>query len=221
MNVRQLLLLSFCLAAVGAASPALAQGESVNTGQGFGEFYISAAPDRYEPIIEVPLSVPTPIYVLANVDYAAIGRPDQNELNGISAWEAQVPLPATLFVVGLAYNPPSSLAVPAPEGPVYNFSVGTGTPLPAENGLTVLVTITVLATAEISGFEIVPGAVDNPSVPGEAVWVDAQPVGAECFTPSGPIGCIRPFEVLGGAIINPEPVSDESRSFGAIKSLYE
>ena len=203
-----------------AAVPAHAQGDSVNVGQGFGEFYVSAAPDRYEPVIDLPVNVPTPVYILANVDYSAIGAPLQNEVNGIGAWEAAVSVPAGIFSLGISYNPPTSLAIETPVAPDFEFAVGTGSLVPAENGLTVLATITLLSSSEVPPSEVTVAPVSAASVPGQVVWVDFSPVGSECFTPSGPITCIRPFEIIGGATINPEVVSGDASSFGEMKARF-
>lgn len=202
------------------SSSARAQGESVSVGQAFGEFFVSGSPDVYDPVVNLEPNVQTPLYLLASVDYTAIGAPGQNAVNGIGAWEVGIDLPAGVFSLGIEYNPDTSLAFGNLQPPNFEFSVGTGSLIPAENGLTVLATITLLTSAELPPSEIVVRPISSPSVPGQVVWVDAEPVGAECFTPSGPITCTRPFAILGGASINPEPVSGEARSFGEVKARF-
>lgn len=221
MNLRKFAVaLPLLLLAVFVSSPVLAQGESNGVGQGFGDFYVSAAPDRYEPVIDLPINTPTPVYLLAFVDYTAIGAPDQNEFNGVGAWEARVTVPASVLVIGNVLNPGTALNVVTPIAPNLEYQVGTGSLIPAENGIMILATLTLLATSEISGADITVAPIANPSLAGEVVWVDFQPFGSECFSPTGPITCIRAFDVLGGATINPEPVADDARSFGNLKSRF-
>ena len=98
--------------------------------------------------------------------------------------------------------------------------MGTGSLIPAENGFNVLATITLLSATEVPPSEVTVAPISAASVPGEVVWVDFSPVGGACFTPSGPITCIRPFESVGGATTNPEPVSEGTSSFGEVKARF-
>jgi len=215
MPLRQLAFLfpAFLLLAV-SASPAVAQGDSETVGQSLGAIYASASPTSYVPSLQVEAGGSATVYIIADIDYSEIGVPSENEFNGLFAWEASLQLPADVFSVGVALNPAGALNVGSPP----DFIVGTTQVLLAENSPLLLATISLVTVGLIQEAPVTLAPVPDPSIPDAMTWAEENAVGNECFTPTGPTGCVRAFASSGGLVINESPVDTEESSFGALKA---
>ncbi len=216
MSLRQLVLcLPVFLILALAASPALAQGDSESVGRSLGAIYVSADPTTYVPSLALPAGGTATAYVIADIDYSDIGVPSENEFNGLFAWEASLEVPPEVLIVSSSLNPTdTALNVGSPP----DFIVGTGAVLLAENSPVLLATLTLFSSVELQEAPVSLAPVPDPSIPDALTWAEENAVGNECFTPTGPTGCVRAFTTSGGLVINESPVDTEESSFGALKA---
>jgi hypothetical protein len=215
MSSRQLVLcLPAFLILVLAATPAFAQGDSESVGQPLGAIYVSGDASAYVPSLTLAAGGSATAYVIAEIDYADLGVPSENEFNGLFAWEAGLQLPPEVVVLSTVLNPTGAINLAGPP----NFIVGTGELLLAENSPVLLATLTLFSATEVQEAPISLVPVPDPSIPDALTWAEENAVGNECFTPTGPTGCVRAFATSGGLVINESPVDTEESSFGALKA---
>lgn len=187
-----------------------------------GTLYVSWYPDRYEETNSlelIPRAVPFSLYLVAEIDFAGIGAPDQNVSNGLSAWEASVEFPVDWFILATETYPETSIDFGSTSENVSNYLVGTGSPVPAGEPFA-LVRWTILASGRsLLPFSLTPGAVTTtPSVAGSAAWLEAEPANG-CTINEQPAPCLFRFNVAPSDWIPGR--ATEATSFGAMKARYE
>jgi hypothetical protein len=195
-----------------------AQAQSQTFGQAFGSLYLSAAPDQQiDYLQEITPGVQFEFYVVTEIDFSALGEPDQNNTNGIKGWEARVTVPASMFVLNQAADP-VSVDLGDKTAPVFDYIVGTGQNVLASSTPRALVTFTGLFTAETGGTVLAEiGNVANPSADNPS-WVEWLGIN-ECFTPTGPTGCIREFTDFGNLRLSTGVDTDQD-SWGGMKAQF-
>lgn len=200
------------------ARPVMAQSD---VGAPLGSLYLSASNNSYEPIMQnLVVSQIYTIYLVADIDFADIGRPEQNASNGMTAWEASITAPPSMFILSRDRTPPESLRIGADDN---DFIVALGSTLAASTFPRPLVTISFLLGGPVPapGFEmVVAPARAAQTVPGEAVWLEAQTANGCTNTLSGaPEACIFPFAFLGNLTVSTD-ISAEESSWGELKKGY-
>ena len=89
------------------AVPAQAQSETFGDID-FGSLYLSADPEQQVDFLQnIAPGGQFEFYLVTEIDFSAIGEPGQNATNGMSAWEARVTVPASMFVLNQVATPVS------------------------------------------------------------------------------------------------------------------
>lgn len=200
-------------------------------GQSLGEIYLSIdASTREDALIDQPINTPFEFYLLADVDYADLGQPEVNGLNGIWAWETRVNIPESITIINRHLGP-GSINVGSGED---NYIVGTPELLVVGLGPTTLVRYEAII------FSVVPDEVltISPSSPSTfdddgnlglgPGWLEWMPLGDCDFTSRRPgSGCLRAFATWDARLVmncvdEPECVETPTRqeSWGTVKSRY-
>ena len=123
--------------------------------EGFGILYVTTdiAADPFDPLENVaaciddpglPPFVPIEFFVVVDLDFADIGPPELNAVNGLSGWEARVNVPEELVITACPVNPHR----PGPLNGCANFIVGTGITIVADSMPFALVEYTGILLAE-------------------------------------------------------------------------
>lgn len=204
------------LALLVLALPARGQVDLLHESR-LGQLYVSASPNRYvQRIDSVPNEVPIDLYLVADVDFGGLDRVEQNNFNGIQAWEVQVTLPPYVFALSATLLPQTSINVGTSQGNVYDFFVGTGSLVPAGEPQP-LVHFRILVPGAIHTYVTV-GPVSRPSYAGEAVWVESVAANG-CSIDGRAEPCVFRFEDLGALLLN-NYLAEEVESFSAMKARF-
>lgn len=195
-----------------------AQAQTTSFGTAFGSLYLSAATDQQVDYLQnITPGVQFEFYLVAEIDFSAIGEPGQNATNGIKAYEARVTVPASMFVLNQAADP-AEVDIGTKAPPVFDYVVGTGQNVLASSTPRALVTFTGLFTAETGGTVLAEvGTVANPSTDNPN-WVEWLAIN-ECSTPTGPTGCIREFTDFGNLRLSTGVDTDQD-SWGGMKAQF-
>jgi len=199
------------------AVPAQAQSDTFGDVD-FGSLYLSADPEQQVDFLQnIAPGGQFEFYLVTEIDFSAIGEPGQNATNGMSAWEARVTVPASMFVLNQVATP-VSIDIGAKAAPVFDYVVGTGQNVPADSTPRALVTFTGLFTSPTDGTQLAEvGIVANPSAD-TPTWVEWLAIN-ECSTATGPTKCIRRFTDFGNLRLSTSVDTDEG-SWGGMKAQF-
>lgn len=205
---RLLFPLALTLALVIVSTAASAQDDRF--GEPLGHLYFSSEATSYVPVITAPSFVPFTVYLVADLDYAEIGREELNFSTGIQAWEMGMELPglgsdfvvlnavirnlsinvgnSTNVIVGIA---PALLAFETPIDLVEYAFLSPASPVPTD--------------VTLSAGPSSPSSFDSAG-PG---WSESNNVG-ECINPvtGTSTNCLRTFAQVSPALINPSGCDD-------------
>lgn len=200
------------------AVPAQAQ---TSRGTNFGAIYLSAAPNEHVDYAqELALATPFDFYLVAEIDYADIGAAQQNDTNGLKAWEASFDVPAEITIID------ETLAGPGPiniaSGP-QNYIIGTGGNLRLNTLPGPLVSLQALVLQELTETVVLrPG----PSTPSSALnddapaWTEFNVVPEDqCEANNNPTPCLREFTDIGNLRVSTGVDTDEG-SWGSMKAQF-
>lgn len=190
----------------------LAEAQSSGFGEPLGHLYFSAEPTSYDPNITAPSFVPFTVYLVADLDYADIGREELNSNSGIAAFEMDMQLPGlgSDFLVLSARIRNVAVNI----GDQTNVIVGINPPVLAAQTPIDLVEYTFLSVsptvptdARIEAGPASPSSF-SPATPG---WAESADIG-ECTNPvsGAPTKCLRAFAEVSPAVINPTGSLDPS-----------
>jgi len=77
-----------------------------------GNLYLSFAPDQQDAVLAgVEPLVPFNWYVVAEIDFGDLGRPEDNTTNGLLGWEANLNVPPEITVTSRTMAPPGALDI--------------------------------------------------------------------------------------------------------------
>jgi hypothetical protein len=216
-----ILRLTLCLML--CATLAAAQNDDSRYGHPLGTISFSGMPDAYEPYIIAGSFEPIDFYVIAQIDFADIGRAELNTQVGIYGWEAFATIPPEMIITSRMIVQPGAINLGSHE----NWILGLGDECFAWEFPLALVHYTALFTQTPEPMDLVldlgPSVPTSfPNAPGPG-WLDSEPSG-ECTFPSGaPTKCLRLFAHVRGMRINCVQdctVVTEPGSWGALKSRY-
>jgi hypothetical protein len=155
-------------------------------------------------------------YVVADIDFADAGVPEQNALNGIQAWEARIELPPQLFLVGAEFEGTNGGTSDT------DYLVDVGLPALLANSMPrPLVTLRVFATPDLlpgTSIKLLPST--NPLAIGVVGWREALDSNGCTNSETGAAAaCFRPFALV-------EPLdfvrfgSAEAESWTSVKQMF-
>jgi hypothetical protein len=136
-------------------------------------------------------------YLVFRLDFADIGHPEMNQINGFRGWEAKVVVPAALTIVSRSLRPPAPLSIEVGDGPD-NWIVGIGTPVLAPETPYASVEYEAMLLSPAQNVRVslggsVPSSFQAAAGPGPVPgWLEAFPSG-DCIGGDGPRPCLRPF----------------------------
>ena len=197
------------------AMPAQAQDNQLYPDR-FGSLFLSAVEGSYVDYIQ-NIAANFTFYLIADIDFADIGQPGQNVSNGISAWEAQITLPADpgLFILSDDYT--AAIDVGDKTGNVRNYIVGTGVNVQV-GGPTTLVTFNAIATTPLATSAATLGPTVPASYAGEVVWREFAALNG-CTLNGADEKCVFRFESLGDLRLS-SGVDNDADSFGSVKARF-
>ncbi len=214
--MKRVAIAALVLLALGAtAAPTLAQS---GEGAPLGFIGVSASNTMHDRYVDVQPSIPFTFYVWAKVDFGQIGQPTQNTSNGLKGWEAQVSIPAEMFVLSTTLEPTNALNFGDVPG---EFIIGTGALVRADTGVA-LATIQALVTSAVTDLTLSLSGTSPSSVdPAAPMWLEWLDVNGCTLPGGGPTNCKRPFDNVGDMKINWTGVPVQQTSFGTLKAGYD
>lgn len=188
-------------------------------GDALGAIYVSSTPNEHTPYATPDYVSPFVVgtfYIVADIDFADAGAPDQNALNGIQAWEGRVEFPPELFLVEAEFEGTSSGETDL------DFVVDVGLPIVLANSLPrPLVTLRCLTSTEVELFSqirLVPST--SPPAKGVIGWLEALDSNGCLDTGSGAAApCFYPFEFVGSLTFDLEGATEEG-SWTSVKQMF-
>lgn len=209
-------LLSFVIVLLTSIAPASAEVDLLYP-EALGTISISKQPDRYDGLYKLPPpNTPFEFYLVIEIDFADIGRGEQNSFNGIQAWEAQISFPPELHLLSETLLPARSINVGDRTDAVFDYVVGTGERVPAGSTQAV-VAFEAMFTGPIGFERIELGPVARPTVEDALVWVEWLPANG-CTVRGLPEGCQFRFQDVQPMRVT--TVDGDVSSFSTLKSRY-
>lgn len=188
-------------------------------GDALGAIYVSSTPNDYTPYATPehvsPFVVGT-FYVVADIDFADVGVPEQNALNGIQAWEGRVEFPPELILVEAEFEGTNSGETDL------DFVVDVGLPIVLANSLPrPLVTLRCLTSTQVplfSQISLVPST--SPLAQGVIGWREALDSNG-CSDPGSgaAAACYYPFEFVGSLTFELEGAT-EAGTWTSVKQMF-
>ncbi len=170
--------------------------EHTDMGAPLGWIYVSQLPDQ--PIGTAAIEYHPPFqtytfYVVADIDFADVGAPEQNALNGIQAWEGRLEFSPELTLLSAEFEGTNGGASDR------DILVDVGLPIVlADSTPRTLATLTFLVTSDLSpGSQIALRNSTNPLATGVIGWREALDSNG-CTSPEtgAAVACFHPFELV-------------------------
>ena len=163
-----------------------------------GSLYLSEVPTGYDGVVPRPsFATPFQFYLVADIDFGDIGRPEQNFSNGMLAWDGRVVVPSEMTVIGFSLSPRTSVDIGAKSNPVFDFIVGTGQRVPVGQPYPLVTIEAIILVPPVDDIFVRTLSPALASVPNAAAWVEFSALNGCEASPGRPTPCLFPFAQLG------------------------